>query len=114
MDNNQKMIAYLEYLEVSLYTNYEDQANATFQIYREDTADGYEVFIAKYATDKNTYVNRDIYYYEHDFSDLVIEKLQDGEDVYVDDDIFNDNYIEDALADAYDEEMTELEDEKDD
>ena len=45
---------------------------------------------------------------------MVIEKLQDGEDVYVDDDIFNDNYIEDALADAYDEWQEELEDEKDD
>ena len=34
MDNDKKMKAYLEYLEVSLYTNYEDQANASKVCYR--------------------------------------------------------------------------------
>ena len=80
---------------------------------REETTDGYEVFVAKYATDKNTYVNRDIHYYDHQFSDLVVEKLQDGESVYIDDDLFVDCYIEDAMADLYDEWQEELEVEKD-
>ena len=48
MDNDKKMIAYLNHLDTNLYTNYTDQENASFQIYREETADGYEVFVAKY------------------------------------------------------------------
>jgi len=109
MDNDKKMTAYLNHLGVHLYTNYTDQENASFQIYREETTDGYEVFVAKYATDKNTYVNRDIHYYDHEFSDLVVEKLQEGESVYIDDDLFTDCYIEDRLADEYDEWKEELE-----
>jgi hypothetical protein len=112
MDNDKKMIAYLEHLDTNLYTNYMDQENATFQIYREETADGYEVFVAKYATDKNTYVNRDIHYYDMQFCDLVVEKLQEGESVYIDDGLFEDCYIEDRLADEYDEWQEELENEK--
>ena len=112
MDNDKKMKAYLEELGVNLYTNYTDQENASFQIYREETTDGYEVFVAKYATDKNTYVNRDIHYYDMQLCELVVEKLQEGESVYVDDDIFEDCYIEDRLADEYDEWQEELEDEK--
>ena len=112
MDNDKKMIAYLEHMDTNLYTNYMDQENASFQVYREETADGYEVFVAKYATDKNTYVNRDIHYYDMQFCDLVVEKLQEGESVYVDDDLFVDCYIEDRLADEYDEWQEELEDEK--
>ena len=112
MENDKKMIAYLNHLDTNLYTNYTDQENADFQIYREETTDGYEVFVAKYATDKNTYVNRDIHYYDHQFSDLVVEKLQEGDSVYIDDDLFVDCYIEDAMADLYDEWQEELELEK--
>ena len=112
MDNDKKMKAYLKKLDVDLYTNYTDQDNASFQVYREETTDGYEVFVAKYATDKNTYVNRDIHYYDMQLCELVVEKLQEGESVYVDDGIFDDCYIEDRLADEYDEWQEELEDEK--
>ena len=111
MDNDEKMIAYLEHLETSLYTNYSDQDNADFQIYREETVDGYEVFVAKYATDKNIWVTENVYYYDHEFCDLVLEKLQEGESVYIDDDLFDDCYIEDRLADEYDEWQEELESE---
>ena len=116
MDNDKKMIAYLNHLDTNLYTNYTDQDNASFQIYREETADGYEVFVAKYATDKNTYINRDVHYYDHEFPDLVVEKLQEGESVYIDDGLFEDCYIEDRLADEYDEwqEALELEKEEND
>jgi len=112
MDNDKKMTAYLDHLGVYLYTNYTDQENASFQIYREETVDGYEVFVAQYATDKNIWVNENVYYYDHDFCDLVVEKLQEGESVYIDDDLFVDCYIEDRLAGEYDEWQEELEAEK--
>jgi hypothetical protein len=51
-----------------------------------------------------------VYYYEHDLTNLVIEKIQEGETVYVDEDIFSDNYMEDEIAAYYDEESEEWED----
>ena len=112
MDNDKKMEAYLEHLDTNLYTNYTDQENASFQIYREETVDGYEVFVAQYATDNNIWVTENVYYYDHEFCDLVVEKLQEGESVYIDDDLFTDCYIEERLADEYDEWQEELEAEK--
>ena len=109
MENDKKMIDYLEHLETNLYTNYTDQDNATFWIYREETVDGYEVFVAQYATDKNIWVNQNVHYYDHEFCELVVEKLQEGESVYIDDDLFQDCYVEERLADEYDEWQEELE-----
>ena len=112
MENDKKMKTYLEHLDTNLYTNYTDQDNASFWIYREETVDGYEVFVAQYATDKNIWVNQNIHYYDHEFCDLVVEKLQEGESVYIDDDLFEGCYIEERLADEYDEWQEELEAEK--
>jgi hypothetical protein len=39
-----------------------------------------------------------------------MEKVQEGETVYVDEDIWCDNYMEEAFADLYDEESEEWED----
>ena len=112
MENDKKMIDYLEHLDTNLYTIYNDQDNASFWIYREETVDGFEVFVAQYATDKSIWLTENVYYYDHQFSDLVLEKLQEGESVYIDDDLFEGCYIEERLADEYDEWQEELEAEK--
>ena len=112
MTNKEKAEKYLNHLETKCMTDYKDLENASFQIYREETVDGYEVFVAQYATDKNIWVGENVHYYDHDFCDLVVEKLQEGESVYIDDDLFTDCYIEERLADEYDEWQEELEAEK--
>ena len=114
MTNKEKAEKYLNHLGTKCITDYKDQDNASYQIYREETADGYEVFVAKLTKDKKISICDDVHYYDHEFVDLVVEKLQDGESVYIDDDLFADCYIEDAMADLYDEWQEELEDEKDD
>ena len=52
-----------------------------------------------------------MYYYEHDLTKVIIEKVQEGETVYVDEDIWNDLYMEDEFIDLYEEEYEEWEDE---
>ena len=106
-----KVRKYLDHYEAEIYTSYTDEDNCSFHIYREDTADGYEVFIAKYSGDKYINIMDDVYYYQHDLTKLVIEKIQEGETVYVDDDIWNDNYMEDEIIVHYEEESEEWEDE---
>ena len=105
-----KVRKYLDHYEAELYTSYTDEDNCSFKIYREDTADGQEVFVAKYAGDKYINIMDDVYYYEHDLNKVIIEKIQEGETVYVDEDIFSDNYMEDEIAAYYDEESEEWED----
>ena len=53
----------------------------------------------------------DLHYYEHDLAQIVIEKVQEGETVYVDEYLWNDVYMEDDFVDLYDEESGEWEDE---
>ena len=111
MENNQKLRRYLDHYDAELYTSYTDDGNCSFHVYREDTADDYEVFVAKYSGDKYINIMDDVYYYQHDLTNIVIEKIQEGETVYVDEDIFSDNYMEDEIAAHYDEESHEWEDE---
>ena len=99
MDN--KVRKYLDHYDAEVYTSYNDEDNCSFHVYREDTADGYEVFIAKYKSDNNINIMDDVYYYQHDLTNIVIEKIQEGETVYVDDDIWNDNYMEDEIIAYY-------------
>ena len=110
MDN--KVRKYLDHYDAEVYTSYTDEDNCSFHIYREDTADGYEVFIAKYTSDRNINIMDDLYYYEHDLTKIVIEKIQEGETVYVDDNIWADNYMEDEIIAHYEEESEEWEEDE--
>ena len=111
VEKNEKLRKYLDHYDAEIYTSYTDEDNCSFHIYRENTADGYEVFIAKYKADNYINVMDDLHYYEHDLAKIVIEKAQEGETVYVDEDLWNDVYMEDDFADLYDEESEEWEEE---
>ena len=112
VEKNEKLRKYLDHYDAEIYTSYTDEDNCSFHIYRENTADGYEVFIAKYKADNYINVMDDLHYYEHDLAKIVIEKVQEGETVYVDEDLWNDVYMEDDFVDLYDEESEEWEDEE--
>ena len=112
MEKNEKLRKYLDHYDAEIYTSYTDEDNCSFHIYREETADGHEVFIAKYYSDSNINIMDDLYYYEHDLAQIVIEKVQEGETVYVDEDLWNDVYMEDDFADLYDEESEEWEEDE--
>lgn len=111
MENNQKLKKYLDHYDAQIYTSYTDEDNCSFHVYREDTADGYEVFIAKYRSDSTINIMDDVYYYSNDLFNIILEKVHDGETIYVDDDIWNDGYMEEEFADKYEQEKYEWEDE---
>ena len=112
MEKNEKVRKYLDHYDAELYTSYTDEDNCSFHIYREETADGHEVFIAKYYSDSNINIMDDLYYYEHDLNSVIIEKVQEGETVYVDEDLWNDLYMEDEFAELYEEESEEWEEDE--
>ena len=112
MEKNEKVRKYLDHYDAELYTSYTDEDNCSFHIYRENTADGHEVFIAKYYSDSNINIMDDLYFYEHDLNSVIIEKVQEGETVYVDEDLWNDLYMEDEFAELYEEESEEWEEDE--
>ena len=102
MTNKERVEAYLKHFGTKLSTDYKDQNSAEFAIYRQETADGHEVFIAKYKSDNTINIMDDVYYYEHSLDTVIIEKVQEGITVYVDEDLWHDLYMEDQFADLYD------------
>ena len=111
MEKNEKLKKYLDHYNAQIYTSYTDEDNCSFHVYREDTADGYEVFIAKYKSDSTINIMDDVYVYQTDLLNTIVDKIHDGETIYVDDDIWNDNYMEDDIADMYDQDKDDWEDE---
>ena len=113
MNIEDKMKAYLDEKGSEVFTSYSDQGNASFDVYRETTADGYEVFVAKHTEEENISIYDHVYYYTSDLEEVILEKVEEGEYLYIDNDLFEDLYIEERLADLYDEWQEELQENED-
>jgi len=69
-----------------------------FFCYTETTADGYEIWVATNDMDSPC-ISEDVYYYDNDLSDAIVEAIVNGEDMYVDD--LDAHYFMDAVEEAY-------------
>ena len=67
-------------------------------MYSSETADGYEIWIATNDMDSPC-ISEDVYYYDNDLSDAIVEAIVNGEDMYVDD--LDAHYFMDAVEEAY-------------
>lgn len=78
----------------------DDAYRRDFVIYQEDTADGYEVWIA-HEPNNHIDVGSDVHYYEHNLSDVLMEAMQEThiDTIYVDD--IEAQHVEDALENLY-------------
>ena len=96
-----------------LWTN-----RADFYIYRESTADGYEVFIA---TDNHRDINisENVFYYDSDLSDVLEEKIREHLDLAIANGTLDDEfplliYVEDIEESYVEYAMDELKQQDDD
>jgi len=73
-----------------------------FAIYRQETADGYEVWVAHDPNSKKIDVSTDVHYYDSDLADVLAEVIQEHhiESIYVDD--LEEQYVQDAIENVYD------------
>ena len=107
MENERKIELLLNHLESEITHEYADFENCDYQLLSESTTDGYEVYIFKEPFE-DTIVCENVYYYNHNLGEQVIEVLMEGNTtVFIDEYEYIDLYLEDDLL----AEFTELVDE---
>ncbi len=73
-----------------------------FAIYRQETADGYEVWVTHDPNSKSIDVSTEVHYYDSDLADVLAEVIQEHhvDSIYVDD--LEEQYVQDAIEQVYD------------
>ena len=89
------------HLDISISTDISDFENVDCTIYNESTADGYDVFVITNDT-RNVNVCENVFYYDHDIANQFREQVRYGDSTfYIDEDIYNDCYIDDQLIELF-------------
>ena len=104
MELNFKKIV-LEYLNTSM--EHDDFTKAEFKVYSETTADGYEVYVAT-LDDQNPSINEDVYYYDSDLAEEVMDALEDHYSVYIDSYLYDDIYLDDTFEEYFSENVEKI------
>ena len=104
MELNYKKLV-LDYLNTSMEHDNFDRGN--FKVYSETTADGYEIYVATH-DDKNVNIQDDVYYYDSDLTDVIMEQLEDRYSVYIDEYLYDDIYMDDAFEEYFGENVEDI------
>jgi hypothetical protein len=103
MELNYKKIV-LDYLNTEIVDQFD---KGDFKVYTESTADGYEVYVATH-DDKNVDINEDVYYYDSDLADVIMEQLEEHYSVYIDEYLYDDIYLDDAFEEYFNENVEDI------
>lgn len=90
----------LDYLDTIMYHDMNDWDKADVKAYTESTADGYELFIVT-MDDQNPSINEDVHYYDSDVAEQVMENLEQGYSVYIDEYLYDDIYLDDSFEEYF-------------
>jgi len=90
----------LDYLDTIMYHDMNDWEKADVKAYTESTADGYELFIVTF-DDQNLSINEDVHYYDSDVAEQVMEHLEQGYSVYIDEYLYDDVYLDDSFEEYF-------------
>ena len=99
MELNFKKIV-LDYLDTTMYHDMNDWDKADVKVYTESTADGYELFVVTF-DDQNPSINEDVHYYDSDVADRVMENLDQGYSVYIDEYLYDDVYLDEQFEEYF-------------
>ena len=104
MELNYKKLV-LDYLNTSM--EHDNFNRGEFKVYSETTADGYEVYIATH-DDRNINIQEEVYYYDSDLTDVIMEQLEDHYSVYIDSYLYDDIYMDDKLEEYFNENVEDI------
>ena len=96
------------HLEISISTDISDFENNDCTIYNESSADGYDLYVVTNDT-RNVNVCENVFYYDHDIANQFSEQIRYGDRTfYIDQDIYEDCYIEDKLLELFAENVEDI------
>ena len=76
--------------------------------YTETTVDGYEVWVLTHST-RNVNVCENVYYYDSDLASAIMDELGYGETLlHIDDDTWNDLYMDDQMLEYFAESVEDI------
>ena len=105
IEHDEALKAIQDHFEFELVDNW--NGTPDYSIYTENTADGYEVWVATSGDGRNVCICEDVHYYENDLADKLVEAMTDyNEQIYVDD--LESYYVQDAVTAAYDEYVNDM------
>ena len=87
-------------LDTTMYYDMNDWDKADVKVYTESTADGYELFVVTF-DDQNPSINEDVHYYDSDVADRVMEHLDQGYSVYMDEYLYDDVYLDEQFEEYF-------------
>ena len=99
MELNFKKIV-LDYLDTTMYHDMNGWEKADVKVYSETTADGYELFVVTF-DDQNPSINEDVHYYDSDVAEQVMEHLEQGYSIYIDEYLYDDIYLDDSFEEYF-------------
>ena len=97
----------LEHLDTSIEHDMNAWDKVDVKVYTESTADGYDLFVVTF-DDQNPSINDDIHYYDSDVADRVMEVLEQGYSVYIDEYMYEDLYMDDKFEEYFNENVEEI------
>ena len=103
MELNYRKIV-LDYLSTEIVDEFD---KGDFKVYSESTADGYEVYVATH-DDQNVNIQDDVYYYDSDLTDVIMEKLYYRYSVYIDEYLYDDIYMDDKFEEYFNENVEDI------
>ena len=103
MELNYRKIV-LDYLNTEIVDEFD---KGDFKVYSESTADGYEVYVATH-DDQNVSINEDVYYYDSDLAETIMERLEEHYSVYIDEYLYDDIYMDDQFEEYFSEHVENI------
>ena len=108
MDEKRKVELLLEHIDSEITHDWNDVENCDYQLLNELTTDGYEVFVFK-DPHADIILCENVYYYNHDLGEQVVETLMCGNTViFIDEGEYDDLYIEGLLIVEFHELVDEI------
>tara|TARA_R110000824_G_scaffold72494_8_gene184956 strand:- start:1993 stop:2412 length:420 start_codon:yes stop_codon:yes gene_type:complete len=98
----------LDYFEGEVYNEW--TANAEFEVYETTTTDGYAVYVAKQPDDEEI-VSENVFYYDHDIPEIVKDAIINGVDIYIEDGLAEDIYLEEIFEEIFTDKYEDILDE---
>ena len=103
MELNYRKIV-LDYLNTEIVDQFD---KGDFKVYSESTADGYEVYVATH-DDQNVDINEDVYYYDSDLAEIIMERLEEHYSVYIDEYLYDEIYMDDQFEEYFSEHVENI------